>query len=1021
MKVRTFLNQSQWVIVRRKAIDPFVAAVLTRVDYLLVRVKRLKYNVKDKTTLLYYKIRGLTYSKTVVWIVAVFMIALGVISCVALLQEYSYFPRLPEIPSGIPVAYQTALFTIMIPIYLLAMQQQRDVNSVGARAILGYAQFREVTILLIVSTIAATLFSNTHMTSHVYVALLVSTLIVIYALHRVFAILFQTTSLKKITEWMINDTVEQHVFELRRQRIARNAQYEQIKRAKNLNYLHISLDDEREYSVYDVRLSRIGVIAKIDVDKIDAGLQKLNRQHRKSNNVALKQLRQNTAITETEQASRNQSSFLFELHVLPYNELRSSSVVGKLICAKGVIEPDANSALALIKRCFDIGEPRSSLQWINDWLDDTEEAIYDAMSSQNIATLQQALDWYQILLDATDQAMTRHMENDNYDMKAAEAELHSWGADFLSKEQSRLFDIIDDALRSAVLKDITDVAKLLIGFIYKNVLSSHHSDHITAIVRSERWFANTLGLCLYNQDGISDELREYITSRYKEHTDILFYDAKEKTGRHNSEQKRVVRDLLLRRIKDVRHGTLVAAKNANTTLFKMLSGLLKKHAHEAYVSRRVDSLPSGAQHDIDNSIVLIIAYLRKKDVAGTNPYASFIRETQRKWQFEYATERIIQCFDDNLADSWRVDSIDLVADGHMHSVHNYSDDLRALWAELAGEHRINAEMIERALLEKTDFFTGGLSQAEKSPFYSIPGHEDFSDELRSAINFCCEVRIAAEQKKLASLPIDQAKVESFRQKAETAYLDNAVLHSLVRKSHRSIKRPRGQKGYKRYGINTVFDKEAFVDWHHGYFIDHNAEELGQQSASIEDNIVLRQIAKESAIHVTPENLATTLISIGGSWMAIAVNLDQWDIGHAFPALLDEKRSDNTGNNWFIKGVRQKESTKQIYSENRNEQLIYFVKPSTFGQFTYLSNTGGHMEVSVTALSHNKKALDALVAEKPAWLIEKGDESAQRNYLKTKVILKVMHIFRYEPSGGETIVACRVTSSDIIELASDGHE
>lgn len=70
-----------------------------------------------------------------------------------------------------------------------------------------------------------------------------------------------------------------------------------------------------------------------------------------------------------------------------------------------------------------------------------------------------------------------------------------------------------------------------------------------------------------------------------------------------------------------------------------------------------------------------------------------------------------------------------------------------------------------------------------------------------------------------------------------------------------------------------------------------------------------------------------------------------------------------------------------------------------------------MEVSVTALSHNKKALDALVAEKPAWLIENGDESAQRNYLKTKVILKVMHIFRYEPSGNEVAVVCDMLRPD----------
>ena len=48
MKVKKVLNQSQWVAVRRKAIDPFMAAIPTRVAHLLARVKRLKYNVKDK-------------------------------------------------------------------------------------------------------------------------------------------------------------------------------------------------------------------------------------------------------------------------------------------------------------------------------------------------------------------------------------------------------------------------------------------------------------------------------------------------------------------------------------------------------------------------------------------------------------------------------------------------------------------------------------------------------------------------------------------------------------------------------------------------------------------------------------------------------------------------------------------------------------------------------------------------------------------------------------------------------------
>lgn len=1014
MKTRTTFSQSGRASTWRELIYSRIVIVSTKVRLLCVGAKRVSYRLRDESILLYYMVRGLTYFKTIVWAAVVFMIILVVVSCVTLLQKQGYFIVLSEMPDGIPIAYQAALFTIMIPIYLLAMQQQRDINSVGARAILGYVQFREVTILLICLTIATTLSANAHMVLHTYVSLLLSTAVVIYALHRVFAILFQTTSLKKITEWMINDTVERHVFELRRQRIARNTQYEQIKKARNVSYLHVSLDDKSEYSTYGIRPSRIGIMTNIDVDKIDTGLQKLDRQHKKRKSVSLKPVHKNPATIELKQANKDQSSFMLELHMLTYSELRSSSIVGELMCAKGVNESDRDAALALVKRCIYVGEPRSSLQWINDWLDDTEEAIYGSISSQNTATLQRALDWYQILLDATDRAMSRHMKNDNYDIKAAEAELHSWGADFLSKEQSRLFDIIDDTLRSAVRKDQTDAAKSLIGFIYKNVLSSHHSDDITSIVRSERWFANALGICLYDQDNISDELRDYIMSRYKEHTDLLFYDAKEKEGHNDTEQKRIARDLLRRRVKDLRHGTLIAAKNKNTFVFEILSKLLKKHIYHAYTSRRVDVLPSDIQRDIDNSIVLIITYLYKKDIAAINPYASFIREAKRKWQFEYATERIIQCFDDNLADTWRVDSIDLVADGHMHSVHNYSDDLRILWVNLAKDHHMNAEMVKRFLpvdlLEKTDFFTGGLSQAEKSPFYSLPGHEDLSDELHSAIDACSRIRIAAEHQKLASLSIDESRVESFREKAETAYMDNAVLHSLVRKSHRSIMKPRGQKGYRQYGINTVFDKEAFVDWHRGYLIDHNADDLGQQSASIEDNIILRQIAKERATYVTPVDITAKLDSIGGSWVAIAVNLDQWDLRHSFPALIEEGRSGDAGD-WYIKGVCQKEATKQIYSDNPKEQLIYFVKPATLGKFKYLSNTGGYMEISVTALSHDKKALDTLMTEKPEWLAEKGDEAMQRSYLMTKVILKVMHIFRYEPSGSETIVVCDIAQLD----------
>lgn len=963
--------------------------------------------VKNYNVRLYYRLRRFTYFKIVIWAFCISVASWMIVTAFSYSQNFIAI-RLPDPLGEIPLAYHAVLFTIMIPIYLLVTQQQIGIKSIGSRAILGYIQFREITILLILSTVATFIFSNTHALSYLYVSLIVSTLLVLYALHRVFAILFQTTPLKQIVEWMINDAVEQHVFELRRQRIDRNKQYELIKTSETIDYLHVSVSEQADFAAYEVRLPRLGIVTSIDIDKIEAGLQRLNRLHKKKS-PPLRQIKSNSVPSELD-IKNTQPLFRFEIHKLPYDELRTTSIVGKLICPEITASDDRDKAIAIIKQHVRIDEPRNTLQWINDWLDDTEETIYSALSSENISTLNRALEWYQILLDATDRAMTRHMKDDNYDMKAAEAELHSWGADFLSKEQSRIFEIIDDAMRSSLLNSKKDASKTLIGFIYKNVLSSYRSDNVTAIVRAERWFSNTLGVCLYNQADVSIDMCDYITSRFVEHSGLMLYDAKDKKMRHDTNSQEVSNELLQRRLADVRQGVLVAAKNKNTVLFKALSGILQNHAYQAYMSRRTNGLPQHIQHTVDNSLVLIIAYLRKKNLTAEAPYSSFARDVQDKWQFEYASERIIQCFDDNLADSWRVDSIDLIADGQMHSVHSYTDDLRELWVRLAEKHHVDSASIRSfipvEILEKTDFFTGGLSAAKNSPFYSLPSHEKFSEQLRSAIDTSCKIRITAEQEMLATIPLDQSKVDAFRQKAEASYTEYVVLQMLVHDDHRSIAKPHKQKGFKQFGINTIFDKEAFTDWHRGYYIDHNAEELGQQSASVEDDTVLQEIAQERGIYVNTDSLSSTLNEVGGEWTVIANNIDQWDLGHNYAELYDDTKSDNTGNSWYVKNVQQNTPVRQIYSDSNKKQLLYFVKPETLGNFEYLSNDTGFMDVTVTALSHDTAALDTLITEQPKWLKDKGkDEVAQRRYLRAKVILKVMHTFRYEPSGKETIVVC----------------
>ena len=255
---------------------------------------------------------------------------------------------------------------------------------------------------------------------------------------------------------------------------------------------------------------------------------------------------------------------------------------------------------------------------------------------------------------------------------------------------------------------------------------------------------------------------------------------------------------------------------------------------------------------------------------------------------------------------------------------------------------------------------------------------------------------------LAKAPLDQNKIDEFHKKAENSFRQQSIMTKILPKSklvlHRSIEE--GAKGYRQYGINTVFGKEAFIKgWHVSVMVDNVASDIGRQAAVAEDSEIIKKLTKKSN-QIKIEEIGDKIGAVKDEWIVILQNIDIWEIPWSLEELCD-KRNDRT--NVYIKGIKQRLPAFELYDNNMNDKRIIFIRKSTLGSLEYKASDSGNLDFSIKSFYDDAELVNNLIEQKPDWLQEKSTTNDEmRRYLNTRVWLYLNRIFRYSSSGNEEV-------------------
>jgi hypothetical protein len=395
------------------------------------------------------------------------------------------------------------------------------------------------------------------------------------------------------------------------------------------------------------------------------------------------------------------------------------------------------------------------------------------------------------------------------------------------------------------------------------------------------------------------------------------------------------------------------------------------------------------------------AYLLHAGATETE-YGNGIFQIIRHWPVDELLSVLLKCDTENYADSWRIDTYDNPADGEVYLVPRYGDVLRELWINVMLEKgHVPSDpsyLVDKSLLENTVFFTEGRSEDQDNEIKKQI-QEKKSPEGESLIKLVDEfrkIRYNWEAKKLASEPLDQSKVEKFRKLVNDAYNEASIAKEIfTRKENYLIEKSFKQKGFKRIGINQIFDKEAFIkEWHSGYITDMMASDVGRSTATQQDADIFMQLFGTFIEEGSFEKLAAALKLHSGEWFVIANGVNPWTVRHR---MSEHVSMLSKNDNIYFKGISQKRPMKTIFTDKLPEG-IYFVSVSELGRLIRKPHKyqNDEVEVLVDAYSENIKMLNSILKDPPQFLQAKGTKTEQRSHLLKKVRLVTDRVYRYIP-------------------------
>jgi hypothetical protein len=273
--------------------------------------------------------------------------------------------------------------------------------------------------------------------------------------------------------------------------------------------------------------------------------------------------------------------------------------------------------------------------------------------------------------------------------------------------------------------------------------------------------------------------------------------------------------------------------------------------------------------------------------------------------------------------------------------------------------------------------------------------------LKELLQKAKEAQEKEEIEEKRSTPISQNKVDEFKDDVVRSFKKTVNIRSIFKYYKLFQDKVKEQYGGdpSRFGINIVDDKAVFFeDWH--VHFGRWGENYGRDLATMEDAFLFDEIAKNC--EEIKENQLTEKLHENMILLAEDIDLFEYFGGSFKPRWQNVTQLDIPGFQGWYESKKIRIPGFEIYGRN-STKIILILNKAKFGELIQYSplNEGEDKNLlkdffymNVQAFSEVEKLLESFINKPPVWLLAVGDEQAQQNHLKERVLINIFERFKF---------------------------
>lgn len=926
-------------------------------------------------------------------------------------RYFALFATLKEL--GVVIEYIGLLFAVQIPIFILLLEKIRDSGDIRRLSLLGVIYFREILATYIILSF---LLLVSPRASYYYFPTIAITIASSYAIIQSIQLLFKVDQLKQREVRYIEKLTRRSLTVSELIRTSSNNFFTDLKNSLYVTHgLFASKHDKNESKkTYSIRASRVGVIKSINVKKLDEII--IREYYNKAPQI----------IEEQQLVSQpsDRDAVQLALSTRPGSDIKDQSKIMELILPDNSPAPHKRlerDLLDCIKMDPDyVDSPNRQLEVLVKGL---RKQLRGAIEKDDEIAVDDVLVIYETLANTMAEEYSGKDDNLDYTTTKSEFEQIFIFSDSVSRYLQSTVDIIDEAFFYALRTERRDATKSIISSVYRSLLNVFDSFNIVVAARLEKIFTHAMSRTIYDTTLENTHYKEYVLEllafRLKEHTGLLLYNYRE-CDESSSFSREQLEQWLNDRLSNMTSFLLDTYKKSQTSAFKEVKSIFNEVESGYRLYRQeMEELVWTARC----RLFMVAAYIHDRTdlTREQEDIKKIIDDCLSGFYAQDLTKILVKCIDNNYASEWHFDIYDLPADRKMHLVPDFNPRLKSLWIERMLALDSIPEDIEhygRDDIARTGAFSDFTTREEK-PFIirRLTEMEEQGKDvsmLTELVKTFINERMRYEDEKLIAAPLDQDKIIEFKEGVLAGYKEYALALSVFAPNGHlktTKKTTKATEGFLSYGWSQIQDKYGFVkDWHIGTI--HQPHSYGSEIAESENKHILESLfSKPSKIDNFEEWLKRLRRSRNKSWLIVSVRTADWymisdrkdDIGKQI-------KSDFSTGDMSFKGLKQVVPIYHVY-DNYLPKGLYAVSVDDLGRLEIADNKDEPIEISIDAYSDNERLLEGTLEIQPDWLIEKGDKTTQKFFLKTQVRMFIRHAFRYRPKGKRSTFYYPINNKD----------